>query len=71
VNSNRVTLLGVLVAVALTVAFGLDSLGWAARVIAGVLVFVGLSIALHATFSSDRATQEVMRFAHWVLGRRA
>src|SRR4051794_2124684 len=47
INADRITLLGVLVAVALTIAFGIPSLSWWQRVIAFVASFAGAAVGLH------------------------
>ena len=70
VNSNRLTLLAVLVGVALTVAFGVQGVSWLWRVGIGAATFLGLAVLIHVALNHERSTHWVMAFAHWVLGRK-
>jgi hypothetical protein len=69
VNSDRLTMLGVLVGIALTVAFGVQGLDWYLRVVLGAAMFFGIATLCHIVFRYERPRHAVMAFAHWILGR--
>ncbi len=71
-NSDRLTMLGVLLGIALTVAFGVPDVEWYSRVLLGVATFFGIATLAHLGFSRVlvRLAHGVMSFARWVLGGR-
>ena len=68
-NDTRLAILGIILSIALTVAFGVRASLWI-RILLGVGVFGGIAVASHVVLSRERPTHVVMAFAHWVLGRK-
>lgn len=69
-NDTRLAILGIMASIAVNVAFGVTGVSWWLRVVVGVAVFFGLAGAVHFLLRCERATSQVMGFAHWVLGRK-
>jgi hypothetical protein len=67
VNANRLTLLGILATIALTVAFGVNDVRWQWRVAIGVATFIGVALGCRLAFSNRRVRHLVMGFAYWML----
>jgi hypothetical protein len=67
VTANRLTLLGIIATIALTVAFGINGVSWWCHVAIGVVTFLGVAVACQAAFSSRRVRHVVMGFAYWML----
>lgn len=67
VNANRLTLLGIVATIALTVAFGVNGVSWEWRTAIGVGTFVGVALACRLAFSSLRVGHLVMALAYWML----
>jgi hypothetical protein len=69
-NDTRLAILGIMLSIALEVAFGVQNVAWWWRVALGLLVFAGIASSAHLVLSRERPTHIVMELAHWVLGRK-
>jgi hypothetical protein len=69
-NDTRLAILGIMVTIALTVAFGIQNVDWWGRILIGIALFVAVAVGSHFVLRSERATDRLMAFAHWTLGRK-